>query len=717
MSARTTLSPQWYRVAPLKLRLPAHARLHRHHYRGDPWYLLQDPASGRVHRFSPAARLLLAALDGQRSVDDAWRLACRRLGEGAPTQDEVLQVLSQLHSADLLVGETPSDALEVFERGQRATAARRRRSWANPMALRVPLWDPGRFLDRHAGLWRVVWGMPGMLVWLAVVLPALILLPSDWSALTRNLSDRALAPDNLLLLALAFPAIKWLHEMGHATATRHGGGEVHDMGLMLLVLMPVPYVDASASTVLRSKWRRAMVGAAGMLAELFVAALAYYTWRTLEPGLARAVCFNLMLVAGVSTIVFNGNPLLRFDAYYILSDLAEIPNLAQRASRHWAWLGERYLLRLRDSEPPPAAPGERAWFVLYGAASFVYRMVVMLGIALFVGTQFFFIGVLLAAWTVVSGIVLPVLKIVRHVLGHSALAPRRPRVVASGLLAAAVFAALVGWVPLPHRARAEGIVWMPEDATLRAGTAGFVRAVERPAGQAVAAGDIVVRSHDPALEAQLRRLEGRVAELEARHAEAFVKDRTQAQVLAEELAAEQAALHRERERFAALRLPARAAGIFVPVASDDLPGRWHRQGEVLGYVLGRVEPVVRVVITQAEADLVRAATRGVLLRLADSVDEVHAGRIVREVPAGAAEVPSRALVMGGGGALMADPRDPQGRRTLERVFEVDVAFDAPPQRDVAFGQRVYLRFDLEDAPLATQLWLLGRRLFLSRFDV
>ena len=130
---------------------------------------------------------------------------------------------------------------------------------------------------------------------------------------------------------------------------------MHDIGIMLLVLLPVPYVEASAATVFKSKYRRAMVGAAGMAVELFVAAAAFYLWLLVEPGLLRAVLFNVMLIASVSTLLFNGNPLLRYDAYYILADLIEMPNLAARSLRYWGYLIERYLLGVHEAEPPDAS--------------------------------------------------------------------------------------------------------------------------------------------------------------------------------------------------------------------------------------------------------------------------------------------------------------------------------------------------------------------------
>ena len=151
------------------------------------------------------------------------------------------------------------------------------------MALRIPLWDPDAVLNSCQRLLQLIWGRWGGLVWLVVVLPTLFLIPLHWPELSHNLSDRILAVDNLLALYLVFPAIKALHELGHASATKAGGGEVHDMGIVLLVLLPVPYVEASAATVFKSKYQRALVGAAGVAVELFVAALAFYLWLLIEP--------------------------------------------------------------------------------------------------------------------------------------------------------------------------------------------------------------------------------------------------------------------------------------------------------------------------------------------------------------------------------------------------------------------------------------------------
>lgn len=710
------LSNAWYRVAALRPRLRLHARLHRHRYRGEVWYLLQDPASGRVHRFTPAARTLIAAMDGTRTVEEIWSLANRSLGERSPTQDQVIQLLGQLHAADLLQSDVTPDVAELFARGERDVKSRRRAAYGNPMALRLPLWDPNAFLDRARPWIDLVWSRWGALVWLAVVVPAVLLVPPHWPELTHNFSDRVLALNNLVVLYLLFPFIKAFHELGHASATKAGGGEVHDMGLILLVLMPVPYVEASAATAFRSKHRRAVVGAAGMAAELFLAALAFYLWLLIEPGLVRAALFNVMVIAGVSTLIFNGNPLLRYDAYYILCDLIEMPNLAARALRYWAYLLERYALGVREAEAPIATRSEKAWFVGYGLASTAYRVLVTAVIALFIAGRFFLVGVLLALWALVAMAVLPVLRGLRHVLASPRLRKQRRRAVAVtfGSAGTAIFLALA--VPLPYHTDAEGVVWLSEQAMVRAGANGFVEGFLAQPGSRVAPGDAVLRTYDPALEAQLRYSQGKVDELEAQYASEFVADRARAQIVRDKLEAARAALERAEERAGEGIVRVRADGVFLVPQAADLPGRYFKKGELVGYVIGKEQPLVRVVVPQDAIDPVRLGTDRILVRLVDRPDVVAEGRIVRQVPAGEAYLPSKALSTEGGGDIATDPRDTSGPKALERMFQFDVALSGAPELGV-FGERAYVRFEHKREPLALRWYRDVRRLFLSRFGV
>ena len=706
------LSSSWYRVSALKPRLRAHARMHRHRYRGEVWFVMVDRASGRVHRFTPATRLLLMGMDGQRTVGQLWDLAHRQMGEGAPTQDEFIGLLGQLHAADLMQCDVTPDVSELFGRAQRQERAKVKQSYGNPLSIKIRLWDPDRLLSRLAPWAAPMWNKWGALAWAAVVLPALVLAMQHGRELTANMSDRVMATHNLVMLALLFPLIKIAHEMGHALSTKMRGGEVHDMGVMFLMLMPVPYVDGSAATAFPSKWDRALVGAAGMLVEMFLAAIAMYVWLAVEPGVARSVAYNVMLVAGVSTLVFNGNPLLRYDGYYILADLIEIPNLATRANRYIGYLTLRHVFKATDTQPPPASLAERRWFLAYAPSAFVYRTMVGVAIALFVAGQFFVIGVLLALWTLVASLVLPGLRLLGQLVNNPSLARvrRRAYATAAGLLAATVL--LVAALPMPYMTVAEGVVWLPEQAMVRAADGCFVTAFLAKPGEVVRRGQPVIACAEPALTAQWQSAKAKVDELQARFDASFVEDRVAAEVLRESLMHERAARDRLAERVANLTVRSPGDGRLLVPQPQDMPGRYYRKGEQLAYVTERIQPLVRVVVTQADVDVVRTFTRQVTVRQIGQMDQVLGGRIVREVPAGDLNLPSRALTVQGGGQIMTDPRDSKGLTALNRTFQMDIELAA---RDVAlYGCRVFVRFEHDNQPLAVQWYRKIRPILLSR---
>lgn len=710
------LSSNWYRIADLKPRLRGHVRIHRHAYRDQIWYVVEDRMAGKYHRFNPASHRVISLLDGRRSMDEAWRRLTDHLEEDTPAQDEVINLLGQLYAADLIQCDVNPDVAELFERRRKEEKRKLAGRYLNPMSLRFPLVDPDAFLawlHRRPHLFR---GRGGALVWLAVVLPALILAPMHWPDLTQNFSEQLLAADNLLIMAVIFPVLKAFHELGHGLATKARGGEVHDMGIMLLVFFPVPYVEASSASAFVHKADRMLVGAAGMLTELFIGAIAFYFWLLLEPGLARSLAYNVIVMASVSTVVFNGNPLLRYDGYYILADWLEIPNLGTRANQYWRYLLDRYGFDLTLSEPPVATPGEKRWFVAYTPLAFFYRMGVMVSIALFIAQQYFLIGVILALWSVVASVGIPLYKGLRALLTdprYAARSARIRRVIGVMLLLAYL---LLFVLPLPYHSTVEGVLWLPEQAILRAETAGFVvRTAARPGG-ALAPGDPVLESHDPELRTNLDGQRAKLEEVRARYDAAWGTSPAQAAQLEEQIQREQAAVDRLQDQFARLTLRAAAHGTLLLDHPDDLLGRYLKKGEVVGYVVGEHVPLVRVAVAQEHVDQVRLATRGVEVRLAQDVAEIWPARVLREVPAAGKELPSPALGQRGGGEIVLDPSDREGVRTMQSLFEFELALpDGAPAHYL--GSRVHVRFEHPPTPVGVRGWRQVRRLFLSQFHV
>ncbi len=716
--AEPFLSAAWYRVRALRPRLREHAPVRLHRYRGVPWYVVTDPLSGRVHRLAPAAWALVAALDGRRTLDEVWTETAASQGEAALSQDQALALLGQLHAADLLQGDLPPDTAELLDRHHRLARARITQNLLNPMALRIRLWNPDRFLSRTLPLFGPLFGRFGLLLWLALVVPATVLAVQHWPELSANLGDRLLAEGNLALLAVILPCIKLLHELGHGYAVRRRGGAVHDMGLMFLVLLPLPYVDASAASAFRSRWDRIAVGAAGMLVETALAAIAVFVWLAVEPGFARAIAFNVILAAGATTLLFNANPLLRYDGYYILSDLIEIPNLARRATQYWGQLVETHLFATPPAQAHADSPGERAWFLFYGPAAWAYRQLVMFGIALFLAGEYFTIGVLLAIWTLVTGLVLPIGKALRHVVIAPRLRRHRARALGLTFGAIAAVAALVLLVPAPLHTVAQGVVWLPDSAIIRAGADGVLTRLLAAPGAALAPGDAVSESEDPFLASRLARQRGRIAELEARLPSERMANRVEAAITETELAQARAEYAREQHRAARLTARSETAGTLAIPRPADLPGRFLREGEVIGYTMpdatSPTPRIVRAAIAQDDIDLVRARLVAVRVKLASDLTTDLPARLLREVPAGRDELPARALSTSGGGPFATQPGDQGGTRTLARVFQLDL--ELPPSTPAPFGARVHIRFEHDWEPLGTQLWRRLRQLLLSHLQ-
>jgi putative peptide zinc metalloprotease protein len=709
-------SSSWYRVASLTPRLRSHAKLHRHQYRGQIWYVLQDRTNERFHRFTPAAFSFIGLMDGRRTVQEIWDLSSSRLGDHAPTQPDIVQLLSQLHAADVLQCDIPPDTAELLARSDRQRRRKRQQRLMNFFAWQFPLFDPERFLQQGAPLVRPFFSRRGAVFWCLLVVPAVLIGAAHWSDLTADLLDRVTAPQNLVLLWLLFPVIKVLHEFGHAFAVKVFGGEVHDMGIMLLVFSPVPYVNATDASAFADKWQRMVVGAAGMIVELALASIAMYVWVSAEPGSVRTLAYNTIFIAGISTVVFNANPLLRFDGYYILADFLEIPNLRQRAHTYLGFLAERYLFGCDDAPMPSATAGERTWFVVYALASFVYRVLVVVAILLYLTDQLFVLGVVFAVLTAGTWFVLPLGKGMKYLFTSPRIRLVRGRAVAVSLVLVALVLSLLTLVPAPFRTRAEGVVWIPDESFVRAEVDGFVRQVVATPGSTVHSGDVLVICDDPAVETDVKVLEGQLREIMARVREQVVGNLVKAKMLEEEQRYIEERLVRARERQSDLVIRSHAAGTFVLPKAEDWPGRFVKRGEVLAHVVDLKMMTVRTIVDQDDIDLIRHQTHEVRVRFAERLAEPMTATVARLVPAASDALPSPALGSEGGGQVPLDPHDPQGSTAIKRLFQIDLALPAQ-QGMLTVGGRVYVRFDHGRAAFAAQWYRLGRQLFLARFNV
>jgi putative peptide zinc metalloprotease protein len=706
-------SSSWYRVAHLKPRLRNHVDLRAHSYRGRRWYVLQDPATGECQRISPAAYALVGRMNGDATLDEIFRSTQATLGDEAPTQDEAIRVLGSLHRADVLQTDMPPDVSELFVRSLRTAPAGLRRL-LHPFMIRIPMLDPDRWLTRWKFLVRPLFSPTSAVIVILCLLAVAFFGTLNASILASDAASLLGDPRSWMALVAAYVGLKILHELGHAFAARTFGAEVHEMGITLLFFMPIPYVDTSRAGSFSEKQRRIAVSLAGIAVESMAAGLALFVWWLVEPGFVRAFCAQLFFLGTTSTLLFNGNPLLRYDAYYALADALEIPNLYERSRAHLRGFAERHLLGLDDVRKAVQAEGESGWLAMYGVASGLYRGFLVFAIAWMLANFLPGIGTAVGLFWVAVQIGLPVVALARFLLRSPRLVGRRSRILMSTGGAALCLCAAAILVPVSNRSLADGVVWLPEHAQVRAGTDGFVARWLTPPGSRVEKGQAILRLDEPLSNARVRALQARL-EILRRTRHGAVLDRMRLVQIDEEIATVSEELRVARERLDKVVLVSPSDGVLLSATGGDLPGRFVRQGDVLGYVVEQRQPIVRVALDQEQMSLVRSHTKGVDVRLGSPRAPVRAAQIVREVPAARHRLPSAVLGAQGGGPWPVDPADPKGLRTKEPVFWIDVKLDhiAAPR----VGDRVYVRFEHEKRSLVSQLGLAMHGLFLRRLDL
>lgn len=706
---RQNIPEQWNHVANLRPQLHKHVNAHPHDFRGSRWYILSDAARGKHLRFNDIAYEFIGRLDGDQSIEEIYLQIESKLGEDSPTRQDLLTILVQLFNIGALRSGMPADVEQLFKKHQAEISSNRTRRLLNPLAIRFPMFDPDNFLNRSITNVRPIISFAGAVVWAMVVCFAAMLLLINYQELKTTLAADILQPSNLILMVALFPVMKAFHEFAHAYAVKAWGGEVHEMGITLLVLMPVPYVDATAAWAFREKYKRILVSAAGMIMELFLASIALFIWTIVEPGLIKTAALSAFLIGSVSTVLFNANPLLRFDGYYMLQDLIEIPNLYSRSAKYILYLFKRYVLGL-DAHSPVTEESEKPWLACYGVLAWLYRVFITFVIAIFLAGKYFVLGVALALWSLTLLFVVPLYRGIRFLLTDKSIAGIRMKPIGRTAAIAASIAVVVSLIPFSLYTNAEGIVWVPDQAQIYSEVDGFVTDITATPGAQIASGNSVLQLANPDIEAREQVLKAKYKELSIRHRSEKFEQPVKAEQTLEEIATVEAdwqELQTERE---SQTLTSKADGTFVLPDEQKIVGRYIKKGEAVGYVVNPEELIVRVVVPQTSVGLFSKEVKNVSVRFAEQPRKAMQAEIIRQTPAGSLSLPSRALGAAGGGDIAVDTADKNGTTAVNKVFQLDLSL---PENSIAsgLGTRAYVRVNHGREALALQ-WLRGAQQLL-----
>ena len=645
---------------PLVLRARADVQLVPVQFSGQTGYVLKDPLTLEIFHLTAEEHFLFEKLKQAMSLKKLQQAFQERFAPRRITPQQLQQGVNQLHGQGLLLSEAAGQGSELHKRGERRRRTERWQSLLKLLSFRLGSIDATSLVDGLHSKLRWIYSLPMLATTLAVFAYALFLLLSHAREVASRLPSLAeLAQPRYWLLGLAtIVVVKVIHELAHAVTCKHFGGRCHEIGVLLLAMIPCLYCDVTDVWRLPSKWQRIAVSAAGMIAELVIAAVALIVWWHTQPGLLQVWCLSVMLVCSVGTLLVNANPLLRYDGYYILSDLVEVPNLADRAQGLLPGVLRRWLLAEPRTEDPMLSPRQRQGLFVYAVAARFYLTLVLFGIF-----------VLLLTWArpyrlenlvttlgviTLAGMLFQPLSGVWRMFWNPSLRFRlkRPRlaVLTLGLLAMA--AAFCFW-PITRSVIGPAVFVPAEGRPAYAGSAGELR-FALPAGSVVQAGDVLARLANVESELALARQQGELEVRQVRYEQlgamraftpASAKELPTANAAMKDAAAQFEQLQAKAEE---LTIRAPSAGVVVappavskaerdetclavwsgsPLEPRNL-GCWVEPGTVLCMVADPEQLVALVAIDQADVAEVRPG-QTVRILLESSPVRVLTGEVVQ----------------------------------------------------------------------------------------
>ena len=641
----------------------------RHVFRGVPCYIVRDPITFQSHRLGLEDYRLFISIDTQRSLGETFDEVVSAGLLEADEEDTFYQFILNLHRFGFLNLPVTDDRL-LFRRHQARAKARRRQKLIGFLAVQIPLVKPDAFLTRTLHWGRRLFSTWFFVGWLVMVGSAACVAATRWADLVQPVQGLLVA-HNLPLLWLTLIGLKVCHEFGHAYACKHFGGHVPEMGIYLIMFTPCAYVDATAAWGFPRRRDRLVVSLAGLYVELALAALAVLVWASTGPSLLNAAAYNVIFLASAVTLLFNANPLMRYDGYYVVSDLVEVPNLRQRSAQYMLALAKRLLLGIRNPSPP-ATWRLRIILLVFGAASTAYRTMVMLAIAAVVASKLFLVGFTLGVAYLGVTVYGLTRRLGRYLWYAEETAAVRVRAIALSVFVFALVPAFVGLVPVPSSVYAAAAVIAEHETVVRAAVPGFVRRIGFERGQTLAPGALLVELGDTASEENLAQARAEVEASELRRSGYEPTDPAAAQQEAERTRKHQAELARVRSRQAELQITAPDGGRVAAGLKPTQMGKFVRVGEpVATLIAGDCE--LRAVLTAEEfATAQPKVGQSVRFRPAGAPDLSLIGTIRDVRPAASRTIDLVALTHVAGGHIAIDAGTGQAQQPyLELVVTLD----------------------------------------------
>ena len=721
----------------MRMRADLHAKPQT--YEGRDCWVIQDPIAMKYFRFEEEEYQLLQMIDGRSSPEQIKAQFEAKFSPQKLSLQELFQLIGMLYRNALLVSDAADQGESLRQRGLENEKTKRRQSLTNVLAIRFRGFDPDDLLTALNPFTKWFFTWPAFIVVAILGMSALSLIVTNFESFQNKLPsfESFFAANNWFLLTVVLGTTKVLHEFGHGLACKRFGGRCHEMGLMFLVLTPCLYANVSDSWLLKSKWQRAFIAAAGMYVELVIASIAVFVWWFSIPGLVHHLALNVIVVCSISTLIFNANPLLRYDGYYILADLLEIPNLRQKSSAMLSRVSANLFLGVESAEDNFAPSRHRWLFATYSVTAVIYRWLITFSIFWFVYRVlepygFKVVGQLLGMMAIYGLIGMPLIRLYKYFSVPGRTSMVKPRHVSATLIVVVLLLGGIMLIPIPRYVYGCFYVEAQNAETIYVEEPGFLAEIFVQPNQYVERGTELIRLSSPDIEQQLAGLQSAFhdAEVEQWVADQEETERTVAQMTPIEAAAgvETAKVNFEKKAEAYQRLLIRSpiAGFFLeghrraatesdsgelegwtgtPLEPRNLGCSLDRQ-TVIGRIVHDMSKMTAVLaIDQSEIEFVRSDQEVKLVSWQDQT-RILESRTEKISPV-EMKVTPRALSSRFGGGLATRPNASGEDQPLSTTYLVNVPLELVDGEDVVFpGSTGVAKIRTGSQTVGSRIWRL-----------
>ncbi|WP_370980904.1 hypothetical protein [Agaribacterium sp. ZY112] len=717
----------WEQIKKLRPSLASHTNIQRRDYAGELWFIIEDKNKNRFHRMTPEAMSLISSMNGLRNLDqvliDSKKNTFTNIKDSSSENDSnqeydnddkenLIHLIQYLHVADLIVCDQLANAKYLIQRKEKNNKLKWKRLILNPVTWNIKLFNPEPLLNKLTRPAQLIFSKFGFIIWLITISSGIFFSVIHWQELSNQKLERLLSPQNLLLLWLIYPTLKLLHELGHALACKAWGGQTPTFGIVFILGTPLPYIDASSATGFDKKSQRLIVSMAGIAVELFIASLAILLWPQVNQGIVKDILFNIILIGAVATLIFNLNPLIRFDGYHFLCDLLDEPNLASRAKRKLQSLCRSvfYLKGLKEIK-------EYAhWISLYPILAFIYRITILISLVYIAANHFPKLALILGLWFITFQLLWPILKTIYATIETI---KEQPYLLKRSLPCLAILSMLIAcffFLPLKQSTRTEGIVWLDDKNMVKIEADGQFFSEKIKNGQSVQKGQLLVQLQNETIETEIETLKEEIVEFTIKLNTAWSENRAIASTISSELKRLQTELKELKNKHEKLQVISSEQGIYRRIDEQPLVGRHFNAGETIATITNKeTKAKIKAVLNQDQVGLIRNSLESIELRFSYQPNTLISASIEEGLSSPTKELPSAALSTAGGGAFEIDSSDQNAKQLVHTAFIVDLNTDAAiPQ--AYYGARAYITFNHKAASAYQQLSRLVRSQLLETFE-